>query len=104
MVLGNTEDVRGREMKEQIIEKDGKQYKVVEIIEDPNAKLYFGKYTMANIQDALQDTDWNIRLEAYRALGYTKEALNEDDEDIRREAQLFFEIQDSLKQLEDTEK
>ena len=70
-------------MKEEIIEQNGKKYKVLEIIEE---KLYFGKYTISNIKDALKDEDWNIRLEAYRVLGFTKDAFKDKHWYIRSEA------------------
>jgi hypothetical protein len=65
-------------MKETIIEKDGKKYKVVEI------------------KEALTDKNWFIRLEANRILGFTKDALTDLDEDIIREAKEYFRIQEAL--------
>ena len=50
-------------------------------------------------EQSKKDEYWFIRLQAYRALGYTEEALNDSESDIRREAEIYFEIK---KQLEKT--
>ena len=52
------EEIRENKMKEEISEE----------------KLYFCKYTISNIKDALKDKHWNIRSEAFRVLGFTKDA------------------------------
>ena len=43
-------------------------------------------------EESKKDEDEDIRLEAYRALGYTEEAKKDEDRDIRREAELYFEV------------
>ena len=37
-------------------------------------------------EEAKKDEHWRIRLEAYRALGYTEKALNDKDYDVRLRA------------------
>ena len=43
-------------------------------------------------KEAKQDKDRFIRLKAYRALGYTEEAKQDESWDIRQEAELFFSL------------
>lgn len=43
-------------------------------------------------EEAKKDEDWYIRLETYRALGFTEEALKDENLDIRREARIYFRI------------
>ena len=43
-------------------------------------------------KEALQDENYDIRKEAYRMLWYTKEALEDDDWCIRREAKIFLDM------------
>ena len=45
-------------------------------------------------KEALKDEDRDIRLEAYRALWWTEEALKDEDEVIREQAQMFFDLID----------
>jgi len=33
---------------------------------------------------------WNIRIEAYRELGFTKKSLSDPDEDVRNAAEIYF--------------
>ena len=75
------EEIRENKMKEEIIEE----------------KLYFCKYTISNIKDALKDENQYIRLEAYRILGYTKDAFKDEYSKIRLEAKLYFEIKEKMK-------
>lgn len=91
-------------MEEQIIEKDGKRYKVIEVVDDTQQELFWGKYTIDNIEEAKKDKDSDIRRVAYRVLGYTQEAKKDKDPDIRREAELYFKIQESSERLERDEK
>ena len=84
-------------------------------------ELFFGKYTIENIyqalndedftirleayralgftEEAFKDEDWYIRLQAYRVLGWTKEALKDEDGDIRLEAEQYFRVQKALERL-----
>ena len=43
-------------------------------------------------EEAKNDEYWLIRLEAYRALGFTQEALNDKDDDIRKEAKIYLDF------------
>ena len=47
-------------------------------------------------EEVKTDDNWLIRLEAYRALGFTEEAKTDEDEDIRREAELYFKVRGEL--------
>ena len=49
-------------------------------------------------EEARKDDNWIIRLEAHRGFGYTEEAKNDTDINIRNEAELYFRIK---KQLEE---
>ena len=82
---------------------------------DKEEELFWGKYTIDNIEEAKKDEneavrrasfrvlgftpeakkdkDWFIRLGAYMVFGYTEEALKDEDRDIREEAELYFRIQ-----------
>ena len=42
--------------------------------------------------EAKKDVYWSIRREAYRRLGFTEEAKKDEDVDIRREALIYFNI------------
>ena len=42
--------------------------------------------TLGFTKEALSDEHWEIRLEAYRAIGFTKEALSDENWMIRRDA------------------
>jgi hypothetical protein len=48
-------------------------------------------------EEAKKDENRYIRLNAYRTLGFTKEALEDNDEDIQREAKIYL---DYIKQQE----
>jgi len=43
-------------------------------------------------EEAKNDEEWVIRRGAYRALGYTEEAKNDENEYIREEVRLYFQI------------
>ena len=45
-------------------------------------------------EKAKRDSFWMIRIGAWRALGYTEEAKRDTDEDIRREAEIYFSVLD----------
>jgi len=47
-------------------------------------------------EEAKNDSSWYIRQEAYRAFGYTEEAKNDKDMDIRKEAGLYLYIKNQL--------
>jgi len=85
-------------MKEEIIEKDGKKYKVIEIVEE-DKELFWGKYTIENIEEAKKDGNWFIRCEAYRILGYTEEAKKDRNWEIRKDAELFFKIKKAREKI-----
>ena len=92
-----------------------KQLKALE----ENEELFFGKYTFNNIEKALEDEDsdirlqayralgfsekalkdkyWFIRLQAYRVLGFSEKALKDEYWFIRLEAQKYFKIKNALK-------
>jgi len=40
-------------------------------------------------ENAFNDDDWMVRMYAYRVLGFTEDALNDIDEDIRHDAQEY---------------
>jgi hypothetical protein len=46
-------------------------------------------------EEAKADSDWIIRREAYRALGYTEEAKADSYWIIRQEAELYFKVKDN---------
>jgi hypothetical protein len=46
---------------------------------------------------ALKDEDYEIRLEAYRRLGFTEEAFKDDFWLIRMEAETYFKMKDKFK-------
>lgn len=45
-------------------------------------------------EEALKDQSEYIRRDAYRALGYTPEALEDEDHEIRQEAKLYLKVKD----------
>ena len=76
-------------------------YNIHEALKDSNTIIRHEAYRMLGYtKEALQDSDWSIRLEAYHVLGYTKEALQDSDEVIRQEAELYFKIQEAKNTLE----
>lgn len=54
--------------------------------------LFWGKYTIKNIEEAKKDSDIDIRLEAYRVLGFIEEAKKDANWSIRLEAELYFRV------------
>ena len=46
-------------------------------------------------EEAKKDSDWYIRLQAYRSLGFTEQAKKDSDRDIRKEAKLYFKVKNN---------
>jgi len=49
-------------------------------------------------EEAKNDNNWYIRREAYRALGYTEESKTDTEWYIRIEAEIYFKIKNQLEQ------
>ena len=61
--------------------------------EDPDVRIY---YYRANgfTEEAKIDKYWGVRLAYYRANGFTEEALDDEEEEVREEAEIFFSLID----------
>lgn len=51
-------------------------------------------------KEALKDPCWIIRSETYRKLGYTREALNDENWHVKTEAESYFRAKKLLKEKE----
>ncbi len=45
-------------------------------------------------EEALKDFAWQVRLQAYRAFGFTKDALQDDYWVIREDAEIYFRVKE----------
>jgi hypothetical protein len=52
-----------------------------------------------NYKQATQDDHWQIRLEAYQCLGFTQVSLEDENEDIKNESRKYFNIKNKLESL-----
>ncbi len=85
--------------KEELLKEKAKIEAELKKLDETQVELFWNKYTIENIEEAKKDSDWNIRREAYRMLGFTDEAKKDSNWTIRLQAELYFKIKEAKEKL-----